>query len=396
MQRNNYNMAGFFVKPTIKKEKSMLKKLSGLVLILFAVALFAADDTYQIVMLGDLHYDNVECREPESLKNLKDYQKAEMNRNLRSWREGGESLKMLELAGKAAEELQVPFAIQNGDFVQGDAGSEAMAAKMILSCMETCKQYIHVPFIATKGNHDPRGKGANAAVNKTLPAFWSKELNIDPPLTRTTFAHRQGPDVFIFLDDISLGAQKKEKVNEKEVITFPNLEYFESLLKAHTDARYTFVVCHLPIIPTGADRWIPFGGPKTDAQRMRLLDLLCEHNAIILCGHIHGNTFIEFENEKGKVSQLTCISLFPSPKAANMGKPNYGRVEKYMMRKNVREAILKDPNWVSFFSPYMTGLKRYITLGGAGYCIVRISPDGVVNEYHSILDPEYCTSIKMR
>ena len=53
----------------------MLKKLSGLVLILFAVALFAADDTYQSVMLGDLHYDNVECREPESMKKLKDYQK---------------------------------------------------------------------------------------------------------------------------------------------------------------------------------------------------------------------------------------------------------------------------------------------------------------------------------
>ena len=38
----------------------------------------------------------------------------------------------------------------------------------------------------------------------------------------------------------------------------------------------------------------------------------------------------------------------------------------------------------------------HAALGGAGYCIVRISPDGVVNEYHSILDPEYCTSIKMR
>ena len=79
-----------------------------------------------------------------------------------------------------------------------------------------------------------------------------------------------------------------------------------------------------------------------------------------------------------------------------MGKPNYGGVEKYMMRKNVREAILNDPNWVTFFSPYMTGLKRYITLGGAGYSIVKISPDGVVSEYHSILDPNYCTSIKMR
>lgn len=374
----------------------MLKKLSGLVLILFAVALFAADDTYQIVMLGDLHYDNVECREPESMKKLKDYQKYELNRNLRSWREGGESLKMLELAGKAAEELQSPFAIQIGDFVQGDAGSEAMAAKMIMACMNTCKQYIHVPFIATKGNHDPRGPGANAAVNKTLPAFWSKELNIEPPLTRTTFAHRQGPDVFIFLDDITLGSAKKEKVDDKEVVTYPNLEYLESLLKEHKDARYTFIVCHLPIIPTSNDRWMPFGGPKTDAQRWYLLNLLCEHNAIILCGHIHGNTFIEFENEKGKVAQITSISLFPSPNAAKMGKPNYGGVEKYMMRKNVRDAIVKDPNWVSFFSPYMTGLKRYITLGGAGYCIVRISPDGVVNEYHSILDPEYCTSIKMR
>ncbi|MBP5670783.1 MAG: metallophosphoesterase [Victivallales bacterium] len=375
----------------------MLKKISVLVLILFAVALFAADDTYQIVMLGDLHYDNVDCREPEMMKNLKDYQKYELDRNLRSWREDGESLKMLEAAGKMAEQLNAPFVIQNGDFVQGDAGSEEMATKMILSCMDTCKKYIHVPFIATKGNHDPRGKGANAAVNKTLPAFWSKELNINPPLTRTTFAHRQGPDVFIFLDDISLGSQKKEKVNDKEIVTFPNLEYFESLLKANADARYTFIVCHLPIIPTSAERWIPFGGQKTDAQRKYLLNLLCEHNAIILCGHIHANSFIEFENEKGKVAQITCISLFPSPNAAKMGRPNEGCVEKYMVRKSVKDEMAKNPAaWTDFLGPYMSGLKRYITLGGAGYCIVRISPDGVVNEYRSILDPEYCTSIKMR
>ncbi|MCR5380575.1 MAG: metallophosphoesterase [Lentisphaeria bacterium] len=374
----------------------MLKKISGLVLILFVVTLFAADDTYQIVMLGDLHYDNVECREPEMLKNLQDWQKSELNRNLRSWREGGESLKMLELAGKAAAELNAPFAIQNGDFCQGDAGSEAMAAKMIMACMNTCKQYIHVPFIATKGNHDPRGKGANAAVNKTLPAFWSKEMNIDPPLTSTTFAFRQGPDVFIILDDIILGSAKREKVGDVEKVTYPNLENLEKLLKENADARYTFIVCHLPIIPTSEGRWLPFGGQKTDSQRLYLLDLLCEHNAIILCGHIHGNTFIEYENEKGKVAQITSISLYPSEKSANMGKPSYGSVEKFMMRKGVREALLKDPACAPFLSTYMTGLKRYITLGGAGYCIVKISPEGVVNEYHSIIDPDYCTSIKMR
>lgn len=373
-----------------------MKKITCLMLILFMVALFAAEDTYQIVTMGDLHYDNKECREPEMLKNLKDWQKDEMNRNLRSWREDGESLKMLELVGKTAVELNSPFVLQMGDFCQGDAGSEAMAAKLIMACMNTCKQYIHVPFIATKGNHDPRGKGANAAVNKTLPAFWSKEMNIDPPLTSTTFAFRQGPDVFIILDDITLGAAKREKEGEVEKVTYPNLENLEKLLKENTDARYTFIVCHLPIIPTSADRWMPFGGPKTDAQRLYLLNLLCEHNAIILCGHIHGNTFIEYENEKGKVAQLTSISLYPSPNAAKMGRPSYGGVEKYMMRKNVRDAILQDQNWVPFLGTYMTGLKRYVTLGGAGYCIVKISPDGVVNEYRSILDPNYCTSIKMR
>ncbi len=374
----------------------MLKKLSCLVLILFAVVLFAADDTYQIVTMGDLHYDNKECREPEMLKNLKDWQKDEMNRNLRSWREDGESLKMLELVGKKAEELNSPFVLQMGDFCQGDAGSEAMAAKMVMACMNTCKQYIHVPYIATKGNHDPRGKGANAAVNKTLPAFWSKEMNIDPPLTSTTFAFRQGPDVFIILDDIILGAAKREKVGEVEKVTYPNLENLEKLLKENADARYTFIVCHLPIIPTSEGRWIPFGGPKTDAQRLYLLNLLCEHNAIILCGHIHGNTFIEYENEKGKVAQLTSISLYPSPNAAKMGRPGYGGVEKFMMRKGVREALLKDPGCAPFLGTYMTGLKRYVTLGGCGYCILKVSPDGVVNEYRSILDPNYCTSIKMR
>ena len=67
-----------------------------------------------------------------------------------------------------------------------------------------------------------------------------------------------------------------------------------------------------------------------------------------------------------------------------------------MMRKDVKEAILKDPNWVTFLSPYMTGMKRYMTVGGAGYCIVWISPDGVWNDYRSILDPEYCTRIRLR
>ena len=372
------------------------KTLSILSLLLLVFTAFAAEDTYQIVMLGDLHYDNEACREPSSIPALSDARKREMKRNLRCWREGGESLKLLEQAGKAADELHSPFAIQIGDFCQGDAGSEKMAEKMILECMATCKKYIHVPFIAAKGNHDPRGKGANDALNRTLPAFWSKELGLNPPVTRTTFAHRQGPDVFIFLDDITLAVQKNETVDGVVKVTYPNMEYFESLLNEHKDVRYTFIVCHLPIIPTGAGRWIPFGNPKFDVERKALLKLLCKRNAIVLCGHIHGNTFMEFTDEAGTVSQVTSISLFSSSNSAKMGKPSSDAAEQYLTRKNVAETIAKDKEMADYLAFYMAGLKRFIAFNGAGYCIVRVSPDGVVTDFRSILDPEYCTSIKMR
>jgi len=388
----------------------MPRKFSVLSLFLVACVLFtscvrltvkketsATNDAYQIVMLGDLHYDSEECREPSALKELTRNRQNEMKLNLRSWCESGESHKMLELAGKTADELKSPFVIQIGDFCQGDAGSEEMATKMILECMATCKNYIHVPFIATKGNHDPRGKGAEAAVNKTLPAFWSKELNLNPPVKKTTFAYRQGPDVFIFLDDISLEESPQNiKVDDVETVKYPNLEYLKSLLQANKDARYKFIVCHLPIIPTADSRWLPFGKAKYDEQRKALLDLLCEYNAIVLCGHVHTNTFIEYANDKGTLAQLTSFSLFRTPKSAEMGKLESGGAEMFMSRKKVQDAIVKDATLREFLEFYMTGLKRFDAFSGAGYCIVSISPEGVTADYRSIRDPDFTTVIKLR
>ena len=66
------------------------------------------------------------------------------------------------------------------------------------------------------------------------------------------------------------------------------------------------------------------------------------------------------------------------------------------LMEKIKDAAGIEGDLRSFVKPMAAYTCANITLGGAGYCIVRISPDGVVNEYHSILDPEYCTSIKMR
>jgi predicted phosphodiesterase len=381
---------------SLEKKRKMSRKPIVLSLFLLFLMAFAGEDTYQLVMLGDLHYDSVDCHEPSVLDNMTEKQKRVMKRDLNNWRDGGYSQKMLELVGKAAEELHSPFVIQIGDFCNGNAGSEKMAEKQMLECLTLCKKYIKTPFIAVKGNHDVEGIGGSSAFDKILPTFWSRELGLNPPVTQTSFAYRQGPDVFIFLDDIEMSLQKKTMVDGVEKVTFPNWELFQALLNDNQDVRYTFIVCHFPIIPLHGGHGFPFEAPQFKKQRMALLNLLCERNAIILCGHIHDNNYLEYANDKGTISQVATISLFYNSVSPKMEKLESGGVQKYMSRKIVQDVVKRNAYKAECLNFYMQGLKRFVTLLGSGYSIVRISPDGVVVDFRSIEDQEYCASIKMR
>jgi len=369
----------------------MLKKVLSCVLVLFVgIALFAADgDSYRLLLFGDTHFDRLDCRTEEALKNNK--HEKEMKGNFASWAENGPSRKMLAKAATVVGE-DMPCAIQVGDFTQGDAGSAEMAAKMQAAYMETIHSYLKLPFVPVMGNHDLRGKDAEGQARKFLPATWNAELKLNPPLGDTpysSFAWHHGPDVFIFFENVRFAREDKTKPAEAPLTErYPAYGALVKLLEENPARRYTFVVCHLPILPVagGDPRWIPFGDKKQDAARRELLKRLCQRQVIILCGHIHANTFVEYTCPDGRVSQLTVISLFRNPSKHYYHKTlAKGGVSKFLERQALKDAMAKNAELKAFIDEYTPGIREYDTLAGAGFNVLRVTPEGVFNDFH---DPE--------
>ena len=44
----------------------------------------------------------------------------------------------------------------------------------------------------------------------------------------------------------------------------------------------------------------------------------------------------------------------------------------------------KDTPVGKLVAEYLPGIKRYDKIEGAGYCVLQDSPEGIVNEYHSL------------
>ena len=369
----------------------MVKRLLAFALVLFVgIVLFAADgDSYRFLLFGDTHFDRLDCRTEEALKHNKHEQ--EMKRNLASWAENGPSRRMLAKAA-AFVGADMPCAIQVGDFTQGDAGSAGMAAKMQAAYMETIHSYLKLPFIPVMGNHDLRGKGAEGQARKFLPQLWNAELKLTPPMGSnpySSFAWHHGPDVFIFLENIRLArADSRKPENAPLTERYPAYGALVKLLEENPAQRYTFVVCHFPILPVSSanPRQIPFGSKKDDAARKDLLKRLCQRQAIVLCGHIHSNTFVEYTCPEGRVSQLTVISLFSKTAAKyHQEKLTLGNLAAYLSRPVLRELLKKDADARAFINEYRGGIRRFGMLKGAGFNVVRVTPEGVFNDFH---DPE--------
>ena len=338
-------------------------------LLLIATAcLFAADDTYKIIWLGDLHYDSKTVHEAKYFENMDIKKNKTTKRNLYSW-EGEEApaKKMLAAANEAAK--GTAFAFQVGDFAQGHAGSEAMATMMNKELLEICKKYITVPFLLTPGNHDYAGKGAAKALKATLLPYLNNELKADPPLTSFNFTRKQGGDLFIFWDS-----------------NRPDTPWLQKILDENKEARHVFVCTHIPILPVshGKVDWIPFAKPEEKEKRVELLNLLCSRNVIVLCGHIHEQTILDFANEKGRITQVTAYSVFGSKKSFKNGPIEEGTVEQYKAIPVIKTSLeKKDPVGI-LLEEYIPGIKRYDKINGASYCVLKVSPEGIVNEYHSL------------
>ena len=86
---------------------TLFKKISVLLLLFFTVLAFAKEN-YEVVLLGDLHYDSADIR--VGVDKLSGYRKREMRRNIRAWQKNIPAV--LNAAKNYAAQPSVLFTVQ--------------------------------------------------------------------------------------------------------------------------------------------------------------------------------------------------------------------------------------------------------------------------------------------
>lgn len=337
-----------------------MKKLLSLSFVFLCTALFA--ENYTFLALGDLHYDGEKYHTSPTLKQ---HQKQERKRNLAMW-ESGKSDQLLTAASRVIAN-DTKFVVQLGDFTQGDCDTEAQQEAMFKDGFARVKRYFPAhKLLAVKGNHDVRllkHKGfSNAPAEKAFLPLIARELNRER--VAGNYAVKQSQDLFIFFDSF---------VNSKNAINF-----VEKTLQENSSCRYVFFFTHLPVLPcsTGNPAW-------TVPARDKLIELLAQRNAIILCAHTHIPGCIALKTPHGSLTQLTVCSMGnqwnpqakPAVKIKDFAAFSKRIPAERMKQKNVKKFIRKIQNYPAEYYELYTN--------HSGFAVIKVSDQAVIAEIHA-------------
>ncbi len=243
--------------------------------------------SYQVTVLGDVHFDSLDFHtgEPTSSGRAR-----ERERNLAMWKEASRNL--LTTAGNQTNDKSA-FVIQLGDISQGDADTPELQEKLLKAAFSTVKRYFpSIPLVVVKGNHDVRlSHSQNDPIpykNALLPKL-AKELGAKK-LEDGNYSFRKGGDLFIAVDGF-VGAEKLK-------------EFVQKTLDTHKNTRYVILLTHLPVLPvvTGNPFWRL---PAAD----EIAAMLEKRNALILAAHTHTYSLVERKSPQGRLVQLVTTSM---------------------------------------------------------------------------------------
>ena len=240
--------------------------------------------SFHFLLLGDLHFDKWDHHDMNYLKEKYPNDIVQIENYSRVTRENFPLL--MQVAKEKAAKANADFYLQLGDFVEGLCGSEELAQKQTTEFISyVADQNLNRPFFVIKGNHDITGKGAPETYVKTVLPWQSQELKKPAPSANATFVHKNAR--FVLFDCYNT-AEK-------------SLQWFKQVLTEHKEDLLFFCV-HQPIVPFNARaNWHVFAKPDQQALREELLNLLGQHKAIVLCGHLHKNKHFNKEYTKGKL-----------------------------------------------------------------------------------------------
>jgi len=274
-------------------------KRAWLLISILVGAVYGDTSDFSIIFLGDIHFDRIEHhdfswlesnRSDDVIRQVKNYCKIT-----------NENLPLLINTIRSVYEQAIPpvsYFMQIGDFTEGLCGNYSLAKKQLkefTSYIDSAS--LGAPFCVVQGNHDITGPGSEEAYIEIIYPWIEKQIGFTP--VNGCYSLPQGNVLFLFYncyDDKSLDWLEKtiNQSNQKEFV----------------------VLCHEPVVPFQArSNWIQFASEseaikRGDVQenkdkRIRLLNILGQARATVLCGHLHDFGVVARKTEKGTFVQLT-------------------------------------------------------------------------------------------
>ena len=361
----------------------------GLPLALSRAASAPAAEPFAFVLLGDLHFDKLEHHEMDWLQKDHPGDVSQVHNYSRITKEVHPQLfatvreTIVDL--NAAPASHVPFVIHAGDFVEGLCGNEKLALQQCTDGVEFVRAAnLGLPFLFTKGNHDITGPGAPAAFKEVLNPFLTAQA---APLhagrlVNDCYAFEHGDALFCFFD-----AYDK-----------PSLDWLEARLAKRTAAR-CFVIVHPPVVPYGArSTWHVYSSERDRPLRERLLQLLGQHNAIVLGGHIHKYNFLARETSRGgRFVQLAISSIISKASAATpkdlLNGVNDYNGDQIKVEPNFSPGTEKERRAV--YEPEAPFVKEFQYADLPGYAVVTVNRDQVTAKVYSGTSRQLWRTVKL-
>jgi hypothetical protein len=329
-------------------------------------AIAAPDSDWACPLLGDLHFDRLahhdmawlEQDHPGDVRQVQNYSRLteEVLPKLFALVKG-----QIDSAGAT-----VPMILQLGDLIEGLCGTPELAARQAREALDLIRTAEwNRPLLFTKGNHDITGPGAAAAYDELLvPSMRHDSL---AEIRSAAFAQSRGGVLLAFYDAYDKAS----------------LPWLEQLVADRRPQRLV-VLIHPPVVPYNArSTWHIYSKPNQQPERERLLGLLGQTRAIVLCGHLHKYCFLRRRTEHGSFVQLALSSIATNadgkPKDELSGLEAYGpdlvRLEPNHSPETVetrREILAAERPFIEHFEYADTW----------GHALLRFQGQGIKAEIH--------------
>ncbi len=244
-----------------------------------------AQNSYKLLILGDIHYTSRSYHPHDHPRKQKT-----INNHIGMWKHN--SPELLTAARKQGWREKVNGVLQLGDLIDGGCATMSLQEKMLRDAFLELKKYFpKLPVYTIIGNHDVRlqKKDSIEPVREGLFPLQAAELG-KKTLENGNYTFMRGPDLFVALDYFS--------PDEK------SLDFLREALEEHPKTRYVFLMTHYPLFPAA------YHNPLCLVPHyMKIAALLEKRREIVLTAHTHIFSRVTRTTSGGMVSQMCFTSM---------------------------------------------------------------------------------------